>query len=87
MVHQKQYGSWKSLIRANEGWIKSFGDPGENPGLGESAALSSMAHALEILEKSGKEISDDLVVKTDKLIERVIRLRVLVCLTADLSPH
>lgn len=71
MIHQKQYGSWKFLIGENEGWFKSSVNLGENPGSGESNVFSSMADALEILGKSGKEISDDLVVKNNKLIERV----------------
>lgn len=70
MVHQQQYRSWQSLIGENEAWLKSpvnLERGSDNP-----AALSDMREALERLEKSGKEISDDLVVKNDKLIERVI---------------
>ena len=71
MIHQKQYGSWKFLIGENESWLKSSVNLGENSGSGESTVFSSMVDALDILGKSGKEISDDLVVKNDKLIERV----------------
>jgi hypothetical protein len=78
-VHQQQYGSWKSLIEGNEHWFKnslnSLEGNSDNP-----AALNSMRDALGRLRNSGKEISDDLVVKNDKLIERVIQLfKVLTC--------
>lgn len=85
MVHKKQYGSWKFLIGENESWFKSSLNSGENSGSGESTVLSSMVDALEILGRSGDEISDDLVVKNDKLIERVTLLAILVFSTAKFS--
>ena len=50
-------------------------NPGRGPG--NPAVLNTMREALERLGRSGKEISDDLVVKNDKLIERVVQLLIL----------
>ena len=59
MVHQQQYESWRSLIEENEDWLRS--PVNLERGLGNPAALIDMKEALARLEKSGKEISDDLV--------------------------
>ena len=74
MVHQQQYESWRSLIGGNEDWLRS--PVNLELGSGNPAALTDMKEALARLEKSGKEISDDLVVKNDKLIERVIYFQI-----------
>ena len=79
-MHQQQYDSWRSLIRENEDWLRSP----VNLERGSSfAVLSNMRDALKMLGRSGKEISDDLVVKNDKLIERVIQLKFLVLSCPD----
>ena len=68
MEHQKQYGSWQDLINKCEAVLA-----GHLP----SVRSSDMRNALAELWRRGQKISDDLVVKNDKLIERVIRLLVL----------
>ena len=76
MVQQQQYESWRSLIEENEDWLRSLVNlerGSENP-----TALKNMREALERLGRVGKEISDDLVVKNDKLIQRVTQFQVLV---------
>ena len=76
MVQQQQYESWRSLIEESEDWLRSLVNlerGSENP-----TALKNMREALERLGRVGKEISDDLVVKNDKLIQRVTQFQVLV---------
>ena len=79
-MHQQQYDSWRSLIRENEDWL---GSPVNSERGSSFAALSNMRDALKMLGRSGKDISDDLVVKNDKLIERVIQLKFLVLSCPD----
>lgn len=86
MIHQKQYESWKILIGEIQGWLETWIKLEENPESGESTAFRIMKGALEVLAKSGKELSEDLVVKNDKLIERVIQLLILIYSTTKLSP-
>lgn len=74
VVHQQQYESWGYLIGENEDWLRSpvnLEIGSDNP-----AALTDIREALERLEKSGKEISDCLMVKNDKLIKGVIQFRI-----------
>ena len=78
-VHQQQYGSWESLIeliKENKDWlIRSALESSE--GGSAAAVLDTMEKDLGRLGRSGKEISDNLVVKNDKLIQRVIQLPIL----------
>jgi hypothetical protein len=74
-VHQQQYESLKQLGE-NQHLFKS---PTNEPQAEADGGDLALAHRLKDLEKvmerlrvSGKEISDELVRKTDRLIERVI---------------
>ena len=78
-MHQRQYGSWESLIeliKENEAWLTR--SPVNPEGVSaDSTILDTMGKSLERLGRNGKVISDDLVVKNDKLIERVTQLPIL----------
>ena len=78
-VHQQQYGSWGSLIeviKENKAWLTR--SPVNSEGVSaDPATLDTMEKSLERLGRNGKVISDDLVVKNDKLIERVTQLPIL----------
>ena len=81
-VHQQQFGDWESLvglIGENEDWLTTS-PLNLKRWSGNPAVLNTMREALERLGRSGKQISDDLVRKNDKLIERVIQLLILLYL-------